>query len=501
MSITLLVGSQNQLSDGLPWLMRFAHSTGLQVDALVLGLDHKTLLRHTQKTLEEKWPLCRCELVADDADAVVTKIENSRCRLFVMIDDVDDDRLEAEVFERCGVKSVWINAKHPPPTSDQHVFSLDDASHTATARISKRLLSIVPALQLDHQWNWQADDGGKSNGANSEKDIDAADRPSLPDQALARERQRCDEGDLIWIPFGPAPSQDRHYKVARALLSNSTTASIALVSRKENWDRSLLTRIRYWASHVAEPMDRETRLELARTLSEGSQPNLEFLGLISASAMLAAFGLLQNSAAVIIGAMLIAPLMTPIMGAGLSLAHGNRPLFKTSILTIGLGFLGAFVSSFLFGLLVRLVQPTSATGEMLVTPEMWGRCNPSPLDFCVGLVGGMAASYARTRAHLSSALAGAAIAAALVPPIATAGLEAAFGVWHTSEKGWPVFGPLVLVSVNVLTIMIGTSFVLYARGLRVEAGNKWATRMTVSLVTLVLLVLVWMMHLERWQFS
>ncbi len=98
-------------------------------------------------------------------------------------------------------------------------------------------------------------------------------------------------------------------------------------------------RIRKWFSSIAPPMQRDQRIALADDLVEGSQPNLEFLGLMSASAMLAAFGLMQDSAAVIIGAMLIAPLMTPIMGAGLSLTHGNRPLFKTSWLTIGIGFL------------------------------------------------------------------------------------------------------------------------------------------------------------------
>lgn len=489
MNVILLVGSQKQLADGLPWLIRFATSTGYAPKALVLGTDHRTLARLAESALAEHGSNGAVDLVETNVDVVIAKLNAERCRLLLMVDDVDDDRFQASVFERCGVKSVWLGVKSPPPDSDKHIFSLDDAFGETTNLISRRLLHTHASLQLDHVWL---------------NDKTTAPQ-TLIDKAVRLERQRCDPGDLVWIPFGSSPSQESHYALARELLSGSTNASIGLVSSKEGWDRSLLSRVRYWASHVAEPMDRDARLELANTLQEGSQPNLEFLGLISAAAMLAAFGLLQNSAAVIIGAMLIAPLMTPIMGAGLSLAHGNRPLFRTSWLTIAIGFLGGFVSSFLFGLLVRVVQ------EPVVTPEMWGRCNPSPLDFCVGLVGGMAASYARTRSHLSSALAGAAIAAALVPPIATAGLQAAFGVWESTEQGWPIFGPLILVSVNVLTIMIGTSFVLYARGLRIDTsvpgrnnngggkqtGSKWATRMTVSLVTLVLLVLVWMMHLER----
>lgn len=487
LNVTLLVGSQNQLATGLPWLQRFATTMNLRPDICVLGEEHKTLVLRAKKTLEPFSRTGYVSSVAAEADAVVEFLSRAKCRLLVMIDDVDDDRLEAEVFDRCGIRSVWLNAKNPPPDSEQHVFAIDDAGREESSLISRALIGLNPGLELDHQWITRESDDRPTSVDDTKVDHSV--------KALELERQRCDVGDLIWMTFGSRPSSEPHYKIGRALLVGSSKASIALVSVEERWNHSLMSKVRHWASHVAEPMDREARLELAKSLAEGSKPNLEFLGLISAAAMLAAFGLLQNSAAVIIGAMLIAPLMTPIMGAGLSLAQGNRPLFQTSILTIAIGFAGAFVSSFLFGLLVRLIH------QPIVTSEMWGRCNPSPLDFCVGLVGGMAACYARTRAHLSAALAGAAIAAALVPPISTAGLQAAFGVWRSSEQGWPVFGPIFLVGVNVLTIMIGTSFVLYARGLSIEGGSKWATRMTVSLVTLIMLVLVWMMHLETWLFS
>ncbi|TWT74265.1 DUF389 domain-containing protein [Allorhodopirellula solitaria] len=487
MNVTLLVGSQKQLADGLPWLQRFAEVLKATPNAIVLGTDHRALARKVELEMQRQGSdATPVGLVTAEANAVVAQLSTSKCRLLVMVDDVDDDRLQAAIFERCCIETVWLNVKSTPPESEDHLFSLDDDQHATACSVARRLLGIAPSLQLDHGWLLNApemSDGGAEH-------------------ALRLERKRCDEGDLICVPFASAPSREPYYELSRALLNQSSKASVALVSSKQGWERSLLAQLRYLASHVAEPMDRDARLELAQSLSEGSQPNWEFLGLISAAAMLSAFGLLQNSAAVIIGAMLIAPLMTPIMGAGLALAQGNRPLFQTSCLTIGLGFAGGFASSFLFGLLVRLVQTP------VVTPEMWSRCNPSPLDFCVGLVGGMAASYARTRSHLSSALAGAAIAAALVPPIATAGLQAAFGIWHETDQGWPVFGPLLLVSVNVLTIMIGTSLVLYARGLHVVStsprqaeaksnSSKWATRVFVMLLTVVLMVLVWMLHLER----
>ncbi len=191
--------------------------------------------------------------------------------------------------------------------------------------------------------------------------------------------------------------------------------------------------------------------------------------------------------------MLIAPLMTPIIGAGLALAQGNRPLFRSAVTTIVLGFFCALIASMLFGWLVLIFQ------EPVMTSEMQARCKPSPIDFCVGLVGGLAATYARTRRHLSAALAGAAIAAALVPPISTAGLQIAFHVWTSDaqQSGVPILGPVLLVLVNVLMIMGGSSFVLWARGMRTDRTltlrDRWTVRIAAFMVTVALLILIWLL--------
>jgi len=161
--------------------------------------------------------------------------------------------------------------------------------------------------------------------------------------------------------------------------------------------------------------------------------------------------------------------------------------------TIILGFFCALISSMLFGWLVLIFQ------EPVMTSEMQARCKPSPIDFCVGLVGGLAATYARTRRHLSAALAGAAIAAALVPPISTAGLQIAFHVWTWDAKpsGIPVLGPILLVLVNVLMIMGGSSFVLWARGMRTDRTltirDRWTVRIAAFLLTIALLILTWLL--------
>lgn len=280
------------------------------------------------------------------------------------------------------------------------------------------------------------------------------------------------------------------YEFGRGLLQDVSYPTVVLGKSGDSTAKTIASKVQRAANHIAPAMGREQRITLAKDLMLGSEPNLEFIGLMAAAAMMASFGLLQDSASVIIGAMLIAPLMTPILGAGLALTQGNQPLFRSALFTILLGFISALISSMAFGLLFLCFrQPT-------ITDEMWARCAPSPLDFCVGLIGGLAASYARTRSHLSSALAGAAIAAALVPPISTAGLQIVFMNWTVTSKGTPVVGPLLLVSINVLTIMFGAAFILWVRGMRpvVNSGTlkAWVLVSLSGLGLLVLLILIWM---------
>lgn len=269
----------------------------------------------------------------------------------------------------------------------------------------------------------------------------------------------------------------------------------------------LHTVIPQWVSRVVPQMDRETRRTLTDSLTTYSKLDFEFIALICSATFLASFGLVQNSAAVIIGAMLVAPLMTPILGAGLSLAQGNRPLFAKSLKTIIVGFVAALLTSAVFGCLLRWTPNEflhrDGSGVWL-TQEMWSRTTPGILDFLVGAVGGSAAAFARTRGHLSSALAGAAIAAALVPPIATAGLQLSLVAQNVYEPDGVtlahnlIYGPALLFVANMLTIMIGASVVLWSCGVRGEARysivHRWSARMISLLLLLTAVVAVWIVQ-------
>ncbi len=169
----------------------------------------------------------------------------------------------------------------------------------------------------------------------------------------------------------------------------------------------------------------------------------KFLLLIALSAAIATLGLLQSSTAVVIGAMLVSPLLGPIMGIGFGVATLDSGLIKRSMITLGTGIALA--------ILVAMVL-VWASPIQDVTTELRGRTQPTLLDLGVAVVGGIAGVYAIMRG-LSGVMVGVAIATALVPPLSTVG----FGL----VTGRPDFamGAGLLFLTNTLAIAFSATFV------------------------------------------
>lgn len=263
--------------------------------------------------------------------------------------------------------------------------------------------------------------------------------------------------------FGTVPDRlmNRKGGLAVGVVRDALPTAKVLRSRLESWWRGKLP-----------PLDREQRVKVFERLQLGSSLSLDFLVLISLSTIIAAFGLAQSSPAVVIGAMLVAPLMTPLLGAGLGLVQGNLPMIRTCFLSILVGFLLAFAIGGAVGLL------TSSGG---MTSELLGRCRPGGLDLGVAFFSGMAASYCLVRPGLSSALAGVAIAAALVPPIATSGivLSRTDGGWDHSAAAALLFGT------NVVAIILGAALTFFAIGIRGSTNERsavWGRRLLLLLL-------------------
>ena len=179
-----------------------------------------------------------------------------------------------------------------------------------------------------------------------------------------------------------------------------------------------------WQSVTLKQKLSDTRKAIViNEMAESSTPGFDFYLLIILSCTIATLGLVTNSSAVIIGAMLIAPLMTPILGLSMSSLTGRQVLFRRSILSILSGaFLAIVLSAIITFLAYRIPYgiPESLPSEIL------SRTKPSPLDLGIALAGGAAAAYALAHPRLTATLPGVAISTALMPPLCTTGIGLAF---------------------------------------------------------------------------
>ncbi|WP_026958975.1 TIGR00341 family protein [Aliagarivorans taiwanensis] len=193
-----------------------------------------------------------------------------------------------------------------------------------------------------------------------------------------------------------------------------------------------------WVAHAAQDDFRE----LYQTLREQASPSPVFLTLMILSTLLASLGLFADSPPVIIGAMILAPLMGPIISLSMALARQDESLLKGSVTTLSTG-LGL---ALLFAVLCTWLLPLQHT-----TSEIAARVSPTLLDLGVAVISGIAGAYAHARAAVTKSLAGVAIAVALVPPLAVAGIGLG---WMEVEL---VAGALLLFLTNLAGIVLAAA--------------------------------------------
>lgn len=190
-------------------------------------------------------------------------------------------------------------------------------------------------------------------------------------------------------------------------------------------------------------------LKLRASLLEDSQLTLNFMVLLAGSCLIATFGLITNSAAVIIGAMLIAPLMQPLRGFAFAAIEGDRELLRISSVSILIGTLLGVAMSWLAGMLLGIPEYGS---------EVLARTQPTLIDLAIALVAGAISSYAKIRPEIGDALPGTAIAVALMPPLCVVGLTLSQGQWTYSS------GAFLLYFTNLLGINLACTIVYVVAG-------------------------------------
>lgn len=195
------------------------------------------------------------------------------------------------------------------------------------------------------------------------------------------------------------------------------------------------------------------------------------------AAIVACYGLLSDSGAVVIGAMIIATLLGPISAFSLAIVDGELHLQKRALLALFGGAMLVFLISFVLGWLNR---------DVPLTHEITSRTAPTILDLAIAVAGGAAGTYATISRKFSANLVGVAVATALVPPLAVVGMCLARGL------NGMALGAALLFGMNLLGIQAASSLVLWMNGFhkimrKRQSGTKLLFRNMVS--PLIILVL------------
>ena len=206
------------------------------------------------------------------------------------------------------------------------------------------------------------------------------------------------------------------------------------------------------------------------------------------SILLATFGLAENSAPVVIGAMLVSPLTTPLMGLCTSLVLGwPRRMFESVAV-----LLGATVGGIALGYLVMLTipEPQQVT---IASEELLSRTEPGLLDLAIAIAAGAAGAYVLVRKEAIGALPGVAIAVALVPPLATVGIMLELGETTLARDA------LLLYVTNLAGIVFAGATVLMLLGVQPRRdGGRFPreTRIGIATALVIALLLIYALAVE-----
>jgi uncharacterized hydrophobic protein (TIGR00271 family) len=199
--------------------------------------------------------------------------------------------------------------------------------------------------------------------------------------------------------------------------------------------------------------------------------------LMAISVAIAVLGLVSDSTAVVIGAMLVAPLLTPTLGMAAAVVMGWPRRIVGSALMVGLGSAGAIgMAAVLVVLLPFDLDPLPA--------EMLARTHPNLLDLGIAVGAGAAGTFAIVRRQAADAMSGAAVAVALVPPLSTVGAFLAEGEW---DLAW---GALLLFGTNVAGVLLAGSVVFVLGGFVPGVQLFYGARRTVGRIRWIAVAVV-----------
>ena len=320
----------------------------------------------------------------------------------------------------CG---VLIYRSALSPRFDRVVVPVDGGLPSVVAMklgVSFALQHTIPLRQMSVQFDYHYDPEHEAAIKRYEEHL-PRNKDLMPQVIIGRNpapeiARDMTPDDLLVMGFSQKTDFERHiFNDLSNQLLNSAPGPVIMISQIE-WRRGIRGALEHGIARLNPQLTLVEQNELIWSAQKHASSNLDYTVMIVLSAALATLGLLTNSAAVIIGAMLVAPLMSPLSSFSTGMATGILHLTRRASVTLFAGVTLALLISIVMGVVLPIDTPTD---------EMLARGSPNLLDAAIALVSGWVAAYATARKGIPAALAGVAIAAALMPPLCTIGLGVA----------------------------------------------------------------------------
>jgi uncharacterized hydrophobic protein (TIGR00271 family) len=403
--------------------------------------------------------------------AVARELEAKLLLLHWESDEVTIPRAERTAFEeliqRPPCTALLLRGRYAPGDSPSIIATtaggaaaIDVATSLleAAGRGTLRMLQVVETKATDEQVRHAAETArAQLPEARGGIDVDVIVRRAASYEGAVLEELAADEADLAIagaLREGVIRRLSR-IRLPERLLRPAPTPAL-IVSTPEARPLTIFHRLWTPIYGRAPSLKEDEKIAVYMQLRRAARADADYHVMMVLAAAVAALGLLLDSTAVVIGAMLLAPLMSPIAGAALGVVQGDAKLIRLSVGSVVSGTLAATVTA----LATAFILPGAE-----VTAEFTARTEPGLLDLLVALGSGMAAAYAISRPGMSASLPGVAVAAALVPPLAAVAVGIALGEWTDSA------GAALLFSTNLAAIAAASALTFLWIGFRPDADR------------------------------
>ena len=261
---------------------------------------------------------------------------------------------------------------------------------------------------------------------------------------------------------------------------NTKSATILVDTKDPDYHKyeKLKEKLRYQQA-LRENAKKIDHKQVRLNIQAGALPTPTYYIMTGLAAVIAAYGLLSNSSAVIIGAMLITMMLGPVAGISLALIDNRWIMFRTSLKTLLLGLLLMFAIGVVLGLFHY---------NLPMSREILARTQPNLMDLMIALAAGAAGAFACVSPRLSIPVVETAVANAIIPPVVASAILFAHLQWQQA------FSALILAFTNMVAIQVSASLVLWLSGFRRGTGhelsNGFATFVKRNIVSLVFLTVL-----------